>query len=144
MVCVSWQVTDIAIKPLSKICVTTLYNWVGSSSQKPLGRVGSRVKNPDPVPSLTSASVYTTAETLLFLAQCIFIHKCINLIKNLKNLCRLPKSRPSPRMTDWIPLCGKSSSLRSAKLEWPTLSAMKSSESRPPNISLAAVISAGS
>jgi len=37
---------------LSIICFKTLSDRVGSPGQKPPGRVGSRVKNPDPVPSL--------------------------------------------------------------------------------------------
>jgi len=65
-------------------------------------------------------------------------------LRVLWNLRRFVKSWPSLRITDWMPLCGKSSSTRSLKFEWPTLSAMKSSERRPPNISLAAVVSAAS
>ena len=60
------------------------------------------------------------------------------------NLRRLLNSWPSLRMTVWIPLCGKSSSTSSEKFEFPTLSAMKSSDNRPPNISFAAARSVAS
>ena len=49
---VSWRVTDTAIKPMSRICFTTLNDRVGSGHPVKSCRVGSQVKNHDPVPYL--------------------------------------------------------------------------------------------
>jgi hypothetical protein len=89
-----------------------------------------------------------TQSTTLKVSNLTFYYRCLLKIILwhiwLNYLLKLINVSLSPRSTIRMALLGKSNSLTSSKLEWPSFSATKSGVSLPPNVSLAILPSVAS